>query len=336
MRSNGMARRKCIALFSGGLDSLLAVRVMRDAGVEVKILNFNIGFYFSQYEKKGNVLIYKGKVPEGYDIEVVDISGDFYEMIKNPAHGFGKNMNPCIDCKIFMLKKAKELLSAYGAGFVITGEVLGQRPMTQNPRAMKLIEKESGLEGFLLRPLCAKKLQPTEPEKLGWVDREKMLGISGRSRKEQLALAEKWGMSDYVKTPAGGCILTDKEYSARLRDFLVHQGEDSISADDVFLLTKGRHFRRDKIKFIIGRNKSENEALIKYAGKGVLFECKKVPGPAALGFGDLSAKDKEFIAAAAAGYSDGRDMEEVEITINNSESIRVKPLTLDEIKKYFI
>ena len=143
-------------------------------------------------------------------------------------------------------------------------------------------------------------------------------------------------MSDYVKTPAGGCILTDKEYSARLRDFLVHQGEDSISADDVFLLTKGRHFRRDKIKFIIGRNKSENEALIKYAGKGVLFECKKVPGPAALGFGDLSAKDKEFIAAAAAGYSDGRDMEEVEITINNSESIRVKPLTLDEIKKYFI
>ncbi|HPD19387.1 MAG TPA: tRNA 4-thiouridine(8) synthase ThiI, partial [Candidatus Goldiibacteriota bacterium] len=215
-----MNPKKCIALFSGGLDSLLAIKLIKDLNIDVVIINFDHGFFFDSYEIINGEKKYKAKLPPDFDVKVVDISSDFYKMIKNPEFGYGSNMNPCIDCKIMMLKKAGSLLSEFNASFVITGEVLGQRPMTQNARAMKLIEEKSGLTGRLLRPLSAKKLEITEPEKNGSVDRNKLLDIEGRSRKIQLSLAKEWGLQEYVKPPGGGCILTDENYSKRLRDLL--------------------------------------------------------------------------------------------------------------------
>src|SRR5208283_3934560 len=202
-----MKEKTCLALFSGGLDSTLSIKVMQEQGIKVIPLNFNTGFFFRAYIKEGGKLKYKKKTPPGIDVEVIDISKEFFEMIRNPSYGFGRNMNPCIDCKILMLQKAKELMPSYDAGFVITGEVLGQRPMTQNKNSLKIIEKQSGLGGFLLRPLCAKNMEETEPEKLGWVDRNRLLDIRGRSRKMQMQLAVSYNIEEYAQQPAGGCIL---------------------------------------------------------------------------------------------------------------------------------
>jgi hypothetical protein len=332
-----MKEKTCLALFSGGLDSMLAVRVMQNQGINVVVLNFNTGFFFGAYEKKGDTYVFRAKTP--YEITVVDISKDFFEMIKNPAHGFGKHMNPCIDCKILMLQKAKELMPEYDAGFVITGEVLGQRPMTQNMRSLRTIEKESGLEGFLLRPLCAKNMAETEPEKLGWVDRGKLLDLQGRGRSRQLELAEKWAMQEFVQSPAGGCILTEDVFSKRLKDYLITSPKSQITNEDMLLLRLGRHFRKDGVKFIVGRDKKENEALVKYRDKASVFDTKDAPGPITVALGTVDGATKSFIAGVTAGYSDAKAQAEarVEIIFNEkSEIIKVKPISSDEVKKFRI
>lgn len=346
-----MKEKTCLALFSGGLDSLLSIKLMQDLGFNVIILNFNTGFFFGAYDKKGDRYIYKGKVPPGFEINVVDISAEFFEMIKNPAHGFGKNMNPCIDCKIFMLKKAKELMPVYDAGFVITGEVLGQRPMTQNARSMKIIARESGLEGYLLRPLCAKNMPATEPEKSGWVTRGKLLDLQGRGRTRQLELAEKWGLSAWVKTPAGGCILTDESYAKRLKDLLSQvpspKSQEPETRDprpgtkytyeDFYLLTIGRHFRKDGVKFIVGRKKDENEILLKYKDKGTVFDTQAAPGPIVITFDNINNEMEAFIASVTAGYSDSKTAKEAEVSVvsaGNKKILKVKPIRAEEIKKY--
>jgi len=329
---NKMPPKRCIALFSGGLDSLLAVKLIKQQNIDVVILNFDHGFFFGSYEIINGEKKYKGKLPPDFNVTVIDISVDFYKMIKKPEFGFGSNMNPCIDCKIMMLKKAKTLMLDFDASFVITGEVLGQRPMTQNLRAMKLIEEKSGLTGFLLRPLSAKKLEITEPEKFGWVDREKLLDIEGRSRKIQLSLAEKWGIADYVKTPAGGCVLTDENYSKRLKDLIDNKKE--ITRENVELLTMGRQFRKQGVKFIIGRKKEENFYLLKFKDKATVFDCIDVPGPVGITFDTIDENMENFIASAVAGYSDGKKLQEVKIEITNKQDkkiLKVKPMDINEL-----
>ncbi|HDQ26499.1 MAG TPA: tRNA 4-thiouridine(8) synthase ThiI [bacterium] len=336
-----MKEKTCLALFSGGLDSLLAIKLMMMNGFKVIVLNFNTGFYFNAYRREGGELYYKAPVPPGFDVRVIDISGDFLQMLKNPAHGFGKNMNPCIDCKIYMLRKAGELMEKFGAGFVITGEVLGQRPMTQNIRAIKLIEKESGLSGYLLRPLSAKCLAPTEPEKAGWVDREKLFDIQGRTRKRQLALAAGWGLSPFVKPPGGGCILTEKAYSKRLRNFLERAGSADITEDDMKLLRTGRHFIKDGAGFITGRNEEENRFLSGFRGKAVIFEARGAPGPVTITFDNPGEEIKNFIAAVTAGYSDARNLAEAVVEVlppapEPGGLLKVKPVLPEKAKEYFI
>lgn len=324
---------RCLALFSGGLDSLLAVKLIKQQNIDVIILNFNHGFFFNSYEIINNEKKYRGKLPSGFDVKVIDISEDFFKMIKNPEFGYGSNMNPCIDCKIMMLKKAKDLLQKFDASFVITGEVLGQRPMTQNLRAMRLIEEKSGLTGYLLRPLSAKKLEPTEPEKLGWVDRSKLLDIEGRSRKIQLSLANEWGLQDYIKTPGGGCILTDENYSKRLRDFM--QNNATMTKESVEFLTIGRQFRKDGIKFIIGRKEIENKKLLQYKDNSIIFDCIDIPGPIGITFDKIDESMEKFIASAVAGYSDGRKLKEVKVEISYKDEkkvIVVKPMNTKGLK----
>jgi tRNA-uridine 2-sulfurtransferase len=334
-----MKEKRCLALFSGGLDSLLAIRVMLDQGVEVIPVNFDHGFFFGAYEMKDGVKKMKALLPKEINPVVVDIAPDFYEMIKHPAHGYGSNMNPCIDCKIMMMRKAKELLEKYDAGFVITGEVIGQRPMTQNPQAMVNIEKESGLAGYLLRPLCAKNLEPTEPEKLGWVDREKLLDINGRGRKRQLDMADACDWEAFVKAPAGGCILTDECYSQKLRRMLKKKKEAPLEYDELYLMTVGRQFLKDSVWFMVGRKHDENLILAGYKKMGTLFECIAFPGPAILAIGKISDEMKKFIAAAAAGYSHAKNSmeKEAEIEVETEgvrEKIMVKPLDINILQEY--
>lgn len=332
-----MNPKKCLALFSGGLDSLLAVKIIKDQNIDVTIINFDHGFFFDSYEKINGEIKYKAKLPPGFNVKVIDIADDFYEMIKNPEFGYGSNMNPCIDCRILMLKKAKGLLQKFNASFVVTGEVIGQRPMTQNAKIMKLIEKKSGLTGYLLRPLSAKKLKITEPEKFGWVDRNKLLDINGRSRKIQLSLVEKWRLHDYIKTSGGGCVLTNRSYSKRLKDFLRIKKE--ITKQEMELLTVGRQFRKNNIKFIIGRNQQENHKLLGYRKKSIMFNCFGVPGPVGITFDEIDECMENFIASAVAGYSNGKKLREVNVEITNKEKkkiINVQPLDVKELEKWRI
>jgi len=331
-----MKEKTCLALYSGGLDSMLAVKVMQEQGIKVMPLNFNTGFFFHAYIIENARLKYKKKTPPGVEVEVIDISKEFFEMIRKPSYGFGRNMNPCIDCKILMLRKAKELMPAYDAGFVITGEVLGQRPMTQNSHSMKIIEKQSGLEGYLIRPLCAKNMEETEPEKLGWVDRNRLLDIKGRSRKEQMRLARIYNIEGYAQQPAGGCILTETSYSKRLEDFIQHNGTKEILQEDMLLLATGRHFRKGNVKFIIGRNSRDNDTILLYGKKtgAKVFDCIDAPGPIAITFDEIDNEMKGFIAGAVASYSDIDKNKEanVDLTINNNkETLKVMPIDRQDL-----
>ena len=212
-------KRRALALFSGGLDSALAIKVIKDQGIDVIALNFVSHFFGGKNEKAE-------KMAEqlGIKVEYVHFEKRHTEVVKNPVYGRGKNMNPCIDCHSLMFKVAGELLEKYDADFVISGEVLGQRPMSQNRQALNIVKKESGFSNKILRPLCAKNIEPTEMELNGLVDREKLLDISGRSRKTQMELAEKWGITEYP-SPAGGCKLTEPNYALRLRDLLTFKDE---------------------------------------------------------------------------------------------------------------
>ena len=332
-----MKEKTCIALFSGGLDSMIAVKLLEKQGIKVIPVNFNIGVFFKKYIRENGELKYNKPLPAGMQVMVVDITKDFLHMLKNPAHGYGKNMNPCIDCKILMMRKAKEMMKKLNAGFVITGEVLGQRPMTQNSHSINMIKDESGLEGYLLRPLSAKLMEPTEPEKLGWVDREQLLAIEGRNRKEQLSLAVEFGLTDVMETPGGGCLLTDEHYAARLNDLIQHNKEKEITERDMFLLSAGRHFRKNKIKFIIGRHSEDNEKLEQVKEGAMIFEVMDIPGPLVLTFDSPDEETIKEIAAAAAGYTKLRDKEEVSVKIlngGNEKIIKVKPISREEAEKY--
>lgn len=271
---------KAIGLLSGGLDSQIAIKLILEQGVEVTALHFRT--IFCTCTPKGCSQSMAKKSAEKMDIPIVEVNKtrDFLEVVKNPPHGYGSGMNPCIDCRILSFSMAKEYMEKLGAGFIITGEVVGQRPMSQRKQVMELIEKESRLEGYIIRPLSAGLLPLSIPEQKGWIDRAKLLSHSGRSRRVQFSLAEKYGIKDY-SCPAGGCLLTDPAFAKRIRESFAH-GEDSIN--DVQLLKIGRHFRLlNKSKLIIGRNEAENERIQNIAQKGdILIEPVNVPGPSAL------------------------------------------------------
>ncbi|HEX9078413.1 MAG TPA: hypothetical protein VF795_02415 [Desulfuromonadaceae bacterium] len=253
-------KRKALALLSGGLDSTLAVKLMLELGIEVEALNFTSPFCTCTGKNAG-CKSEAVRVAQEFNIpiKVMHKGLDYLEIVRNPRHGYGKGLNPCVDCRIYLLQKAREYMAESGADFVITGEVLGQRPMSQRRDTLRVIEKESGLEGLILRPLSARHFEPTIPEKEGWVDRSRLLAIKGRSRKEQFELADELDVKNYP-CPAGGCLLTELSFVPKLRDVFDHA--DDLNMRDFRLLKIGRHFRIGKrTKVIIGRNEADNNLL---------------------------------------------------------------------------
>ena len=265
---------KCLFLFSGGLDSILGVKILRlQKNIKIVGLNFK-SIFFS--EKIAKEMAKKIKLP----LKIVDLSEKLIEIVKKPKYGYGKGMNPCLDCRILMLKEAKKILKKEKFDFVASGEVLGERPMTQNKFALKLVEEKSSLKGILLRPLSAKLLEETLLEKKGLIKRELLLDLQGRSRKRQILLAQKFKLKEYP-TPSGGCLLTDLNFSKRLKELL--EIFPKAKKNDIELLKLGRHFWQKKIKIIVGRNEKENQLLKKLAQKGdVLIEMENYPGPTTL------------------------------------------------------
>jgi len=330
---------KAVALLSGGLDSTLAVRLMLEQGVEVEVLHFLT--VFCTCSTRGCALEAR-KVSEKFAVplKVVDITKSFIEVVKSPKHGYGKNLNPCIDCRLLMLGLAKEYMEEVGASFIVTGEVLGQRPMSQRRDALKMIDRDSKLEGLILRPLSAKFFEPTIPEKKGWVDREKLLGLSGRSRKPQIALARTYGLEDYP-CPAGGCLLTDPGFSKRMRD-LLEQGDFSIN--DCLLLKLGRHFRLDRAtKVIVGRNEEENQSLESLARPGdLLLETFEVPGALVILRGEIKEGNINMAARTAARYSKAKDEPLAKVVFrrkdaeNSRQVLEIKPASDEEIRPFLI
>jgi len=251
------------------------------------------------------------------------VGAEYFKMLRKPKYGYGKNLNPCVDCRIFIVKKAKKIAEEIGASFLFTGEVLDERPMSQHFKAMKIIEEEAGLKGKLLRPLSAKLLPETVMEKKGLVDRQKLLGIRGRSRKPQLKLAEAFNIKDYP-SPAGGCLLTCKEYAAKLRDLFKHKKRCSMA--DVSLLKVGRHFRFGENKIVVGRNEAENNVLtVEKARSDYYFEVPDVGSPITVLQGAKTKKAVRTAAALTAFYSDA---ERAEVTVNFGRESLSKCITV--------
>lgn len=280
---------KAIALISGGLDSTLATKLIQDLGIELIALNTISPFCLCNRRSAKGCLYGANSVAKALGLKLIriDVSQDFLEIVKKPKHGYGSNMNPCIDCRILLFKKAKEAMEKEGASFVITGEVLGQRPMSQKLNTMRLIEKEAGLDGLVLRPLSAGILKSTTPEEQGWIARDKLMAIGGRGRRQQIALARELGINDYP-CPSGGCLLTDPEFSKRLKDLLQR---DELNLNSIHLLKIGRHFRlTTDARLVVGRNEKENEALLNLAQEDdyLFFPSDDLAGPTSLGRGNFS------------------------------------------------
>ena len=335
---------RAVALLSGGLDSTLAVRLVQDQGIEVRALHFYTGFCITEHKRRLGLKREDGqhyvnpalkaaaqlRVP----LEVVDISEDYYRIVLNPRFGYGKNVNPCIDCRIHMLRKAKEIMERDGYHFVVTGEVLYQRPMSQTPERLKLIEREAGLEGYVLRPLSAKVLPPTVPEIRGWVDREKLLGIRGRSRKVQIALAQRFGLE--YEQPAGGCCyLTDENYAERFRE--AFEVEGSVSREDLLLLAVGRHLRLPSgLKLIVARNEGEVRFLRNFTNRYSYAQRKDGKGTLALIKGTPAEEELQIIADIVARYSK-REATEVYLKLGDRELVLTgRPVEDDLIEPFKI
>jgi len=290
---------KALVLFSGGLDSLLALRVMQDQPVEVEAMH-GVSL-FTRYASTGGGRLWPAVAAErlGVELHLVETSQQILETVNAPRHGFGSAANPCIDCRIAMLRRAAGMMEAIGASFLVTGEVVGQRPMSQRRFAIDLIEREVGLEGLILRPLTALNLPPTLPEQRGWIDRSKLLAFQGRSRKPQMALAAQYGIFEYP-TAAGGCLLTDPAYGARIHDLLTH---GPVTLNDAHVCKIGRHLRLGAWgKAVVGRNAAENPKLITLARNGEwLMELADRPGPTTLlrPYGPTSGPSDEDLQLAA-------------------------------------
>jgi len=319
-----MKKVKALGLLSGGLDSMLALAIVRDVlGCEVRAIHFYTGFCITESQRRRGVAGKDGKVKPnealvagarlGTEVEMIDISDQGYlDVIANPKYGYGANANPCIDCRIDMFVRARKILDEWGGDFVFTGEVLGQRPKSQRRSTLWVIERDSGLQGRLLRPLSAKLLPPTQAELDGRIDREKLFAISGRSRKEQMALAEKLGIADYPQPAGGCCYLTDEAFARKFFDILDHREERRIDRDEIPLLATGRHFRiSPNVKLVVGRTEGENFQLRRYAQGRYLVQARDVPGPLALVEGEPTWEEMVLVSRIVARYGKGRERPEV-------------------------
>jgi tRNA U34 2-thiouridine synthase MnmA/TrmU len=327
---------RAVGLLSGGLDSILAVSLVKRQGISVTALHFVTPFSASPGEERAKMETLAERL--GVVIKVEEMGEEYLEMLKNPVHGYGKNVNPCIDCHALMLRRAAHLMNEIGAAFVFTGEVLGERPMSQHRRALAIVENESGLAGRLLRPLSALLLPATPAEEQGVVDRARLCGISGRSRKPQMKLAEEMGITQYPG-PAGGCLLTDPVYSRKVRDLMSH-GE--LTLENSRLLRTGRHYRlQDSMKLVVGRNEKENLVLETSAMDGdVVLTTFPLPGPVALLRGGENG-GVELAARICAGHSDARREKEVPVSWRRLPAgvqsvLRVAPLPAGELESYRI
>lgn len=329
-----------IALFSGGLDSALAILLLLRQNIEVTALTFMTHFGCDLQDRSSC-----GSNPFptadrfGFRVKLMHLGQKFVDIVKNPKYGRGKHMNVCTDCRILMLSEAREFMEMTGADFVVTGEVIGQRPMSQVKDKLNLTAKESGLRGKLLRPLSAKLLKPTEPELAGLVDRDKLEAINGRSRKRQLELAAQFGLQDFP-SPASGCLLTDEGYSNRLRDLLAHT--ESVSFNDLNLLRVGRHFRLDPTaKIIIGRNEQENNLIDSYREPHHhRLEALDIGSPVGLLVGRADEDTLTKAAMVLARYTSAKHEPLVKVTVFEPESdnqqIIQAPPARDEDLKYVI
>jgi len=343
--------RKAVALISGGLDSMLAARVIMEQGIQVEGINFFTGFCVEGHthairkkdknkQKRNNALWSAEQL--GIKLHIVDIIDEYKDVLINPKHGYGAHMNPCLDCKIFMVNKAKQWIQENGFDFIITGEVIGQRPMSQRRETMPIVAAESGADDLLLRPLCAKNLPMTLPEREGWVDREKLYDFSGRSRKPQMALAEAFGFEDYAQPAGGCCFLTDEHYSKKLVDLWQARGKKEYDLDDVMLLKVGRHIRpKNNFKLIVAREEGEARFMQGYKNHFINMNCASHRGPLVLIDGEPSEDDLILAGQITARYGQGRDADEVTLQIREKDKaermITVRPLKADEIpEEWFV
>ncbi len=337
---------KAVALLSGGLDSMLAARIVQEQGVQVLGVHFSTGFCSVQRRRRvvrpadvaSSKLRHEAlqsaaaiQVP----IEIVDVADSYLPVVLEPKHGYGSHMNPCQDCRAFMLTRAKEYMQVTEAHFVVTGEVVGQRPNSQKRHLLRQTERERGLEGLILRPLSAQLLPPSIPEQKGWVNREELYAIGGRGRKEQIKLAEQFGITE-VAQPAGGCgMLVEESFTIRLRDFLAHNSPGELNQEEIALLSVGRHFRLpDGVKVITGRHEGENIFLDRVRRpEQWRFETIDQKSPVALVKGPLTDEQVALTGRIVAAYSKNKDQAAVAVTVDDGQSIReitVAPLSHDQ------
>jgi tRNA-specific 2-thiouridylase len=336
---------KAVALISGGLDSMLAARVVLDQGIHVEGINFFTGFCVEGHThalrqqdrsrpKRNNALWVAEQL--GIRLHIIDTIDEYKQVVINPKNGYGANLNPCLDCKVFMVRKAHEWIQEHGFDFIVTGEVIGQRPMSQRRDTMPVIARDSGAHDRLLRPLCARNLPPTLPEREGWVARAGMHAFNGRSRKPQMALAAHYGFSEYAQPAGGCCFLTDRQYSRKLADLWRTRGVRDYELDDIMLLKVGRHLRpRPNFKLIVGREEGENRYLEGYRKRFVHMVPVSHKGPLVLIDGTVGPEDLELAARIAARFSQGRDAAEVVIGISGEDgamrNYTVAPMRPDHI-----
>jgi len=323
---------RALGLCSGGLDSILSALLLREQGIETEWITFETPFFSSEKARRAALMT-------GVPLTVENITPVYLEMLKNPRCGYGQHLNPCMDCHALMFRLAGNIMQEQGFDFLFSGEVLGQRPMSQTRPSLRYVEKHSGFDGYILRPLSAQRLPETIPEKTGLVNRELLLGLAGRSRKPQMELAEKFGVTEYPN-PAGGCLLTDKGYSDRLKDLFAHQNDCTEKA--LCLLRYGRHFRLDEhTKMIVGRTQQDNENLIRYHDplSDTVIRMKHIPGPLVLLPGG-GAEDKIiFAASVCAGYSKAPKNEACEVTVTapgTRQILQVMGISPDEVRGFLI
>jgi len=325
-------KTRALGLCSGGLDSMLAGLLLRKIGVEVEWITFETPFFSAAKARKVSMMT-------GIPLTVKPIYPVYIEMLKNPPAGYGKYMNPCMDCHALMFRLAGELMREKNFDFLFSGEVLGQRPMSQTKTSLRYVEKHSGFDGYILRPLTAKNLPESIPEKEGWVDREMLLDIRGRGRKAQIKLAAEFGIEDYP-APAGGCLLTDKQYTSRLRELFDHQ--QTCSEEELHLLKFGRHYRLNpQTKLIVGRSEKDNENILKYhdPARDIVIDVKDYSSP--IGLIPHGAEKNVVMLAASicTGYSKAPKLALVEVLVKRAarqETIKVIALLPEDVRKLMI
>ncbi len=342
--------RKAVALISGGLDSLLAAKLVLEQGVYVEGVNFYTGFCVEGHThairkrdqarpKRNNALWVAEQL--GIKLHIIDIVEAYKAVVINPRHGYGANLNPCLDCKVFMVGKAREWMTQHDFDFMITGEVIGQRPKSQLKHNLPVVQRESGIGDRLVRPLCARNLPETLPEREGWLDRNKLMNFSGRSRKPQMALARQYGFEDYAQPAGGCCFLTHEQYAVKLADLWQARGDKSYELDDIMLLKIGRHIRpAPHFKLVVAREEGEGNFLAGYRKQYPSLLTTSHGGPLTLIDGDPSEAELQLAARIVARYSQGRDAAEVALEYRDrngrSRQLRVRPLPSDELNPRWI